>query len=123
VLAGEACSSNAGCCGGIACIDGFCGGPDDQCKVQGRDACNQCCENAESAAYQEFNLLVLTCLCDPGNCMTQCQATSCNSAGPMPPDSACLTCYNAKCFTQVDTGCMNDAACLPYANCAKDCPM
>jgi hypothetical protein len=28
-----------------------------------------------------------------------------------------------KCFNTVRADCMNDPACLPYANCAKDCPL
>jgi hypothetical protein len=120
--AGDICGSNADCCGGVACTSGFCGGPDGQCKVQAMAGCNQCCIDAEGAGYQEFGVLVLSCLCDSSTCMTQCAATSCSSAGPMPPDSACNSCYNMKCFSKVRSECFGDATCLPYANCAKDCP-
>lgn len=98
--------------------------PADKCAAEAsNEACQQCCAESNTAAYNAFTTALITCACKDTVCKTQCGTTLC-AATPANPTPDCQTCLagaqNGACQADLQKACTGSGPCAPFAQCVSD---
>ena len=87
--------------------------------------CGVCCATNNEAEYTKFLTYLIPCVCQAGECDTDC-ATSYCATPPESPDATCQDCASnsataGNCATVIGQ-CLGDAECAPALQCLLSCP-
>lgn len=98
--------------------------PADTCASESSNqACQQCCAQSNTAAYNAFTQTLITCACQDTVCKTQCGTTLC-AATPANPSAECQTCLgtaqSGACQADIQKACTGSGACAPFADCVQN---